>query len=46
MVSLLLLAGLDLGLGCALDSLSLALELLGKLTRLLLDSLDNFVLLK
>ena len=44
--SSLLLAGLDLGLSCALDSLSLALDLLCELARLLLDPLDNFVLLK
>lgn len=45
-VSLLLLASLDLGLSCALDSLSLALELLGELARLLLLLLDDFILLK
>ena len=44
--SLLLLTGDDLGLGSTLDLLSLALELLGQLARLLLNSLDNFVLLK
>ena len=44
--SLLLLTGDDLGLGSTLDLLSLALELLGQLARLPLNSLDNFVLLK
>lgn len=44
--SLLLLAGLDLGLGGTLDSLSLALELLCELPALLLDLLNDVVLIK
>ena len=43
--SSLLLAGLDLGLSCALDSLSLALDLLCHLTGHLCRLLDDFVLL-
>lgn len=42
----LLLAGLDLGLGGTLDSLSLALELLCELPALLLDLLNDVVLIK
>lgn len=44
--SLLFLAGLDLGLGGSLDSLSLSLELLGELPARLLHSFDNAILLK
>ena len=44
--SSLLLAGLNFGLCCALDSLSLALDLLCHLTGHLRRLLDDFVLLK
>ena len=44
--SALLLAGLDLGLGGALDLLALALDLLGHLSGSLLRLLTDFVLLK
>ena len=46
MVSLLLLAGLNLTLGGSLDSLSLALDFLRELARLFLGFLKDFVLLK
>ena len=42
--SLLLLAGLDLGLGGTLDSLSLALKFLGQFTGSFLFFFDYFVL--
>ena len=42
--STLLLAGLDLGLGSALDPLSLALDILGHLAVRLERLLDHFVL--